>query len=536
MEKYKRMLFYKIKEKMTQWFEDSRDRIPNEEVHAFLHSVKGTAGTIGLGGLLHVSSLLLKMSEERANLYWDRQELKDFLYDMVSLTYQFEHFQEEVPGKERYGPGENAPLIQIIDKDVSMLVLLKEEMEEKGWMVIASTKLEKAVESYYDHLPDCLIADIHLPVKQGFQLLEEFQLNSNKRFIPTIMISSENCSELRKKAYTLGADDFIEKPFDFEEFFIRVERQLQRKKLFDQSVLKDELTKVYNRRFFDETLERQIKERKRTGNPFALAMLDIDHFKHVNDTYGHAAGDRVLAEFSGFLKKSVRSTDMVFRYGGEEFAILFPRTSGSVAASILTRLLEEYSSKQFQENGETFKITFSAGVYMADGVSDDSQGILNSADQALYTAKKNGRARVECVHVVHPEQKKKLYVSVIDDDAIIRAILTKILENMEFSELELNVDSFEDGQAFLNSGKLQEAGKHFLILDGIMPVMDGIEVLQKVKRMEVSKHVHVLMLTGRKSESDISRALQLGADDYVTKPFSIKELEARIQRLIKRMF
>ncbi|WP_144554758.1 response regulator transcription factor [Bacillus sp. X1(2014)] len=131
--------------------------------------------------------------------------------------------------------------------------------------------------------------------------------------------------------------------------------------------------------------------------------------------------------------------------------------------------------------------------------------------------------------------KETLFISVIDDDAIIRAMLIRILKGMVFNDFELDIETFEDGLQFFESKRLEENGIHFLILDGVMPVMDGIEILQKVKKIKNGRNIYVLMLTARKRETDIERALKLGADDYITKPFSIKELQARIERLIKRM-
>ncbi len=131
--------------------------------------------------------------------------------------------------------------------------------------------------------------------------------------------------------------------------------------------------------------------------------------------------------------------------------------------------------------------------------------------------------------------KMPLNVSVIDDDKIIRTILVRIIKAMAFEDYELDLEVFEDGLQFFETRRLEAEGEHFLIIDGVMPVMDGMEVLQKVKKIGVGRNIHVLMLTGRKNKLDIERALKLGADDYMTKPFSIKELQARIERLIKRM-
>ena len=146
----------------------------------------------------------------------------------------------------------SAPLIQIIDDDVSMLILLKDVLEEKGWMVMTHTNPEKAVKQYFEMKPDCLILDIQLPHKDGFQVLQEIQEHNEKYFIPTIMISVKNNKQIRIEAYQKGADDFFEKPIDIEEFVAKVDRHLQRKKIFDQSVLIDELTQVYNRKFLVE--------------------------------------------------------------------------------------------------------------------------------------------------------------------------------------------------------------------------------------------------------------------------------------------
>lgn len=131
--------------------------------------------------------------------------------------------------------------------------------------------------------------------------------------------------------------------------------------------------------------------------------------------------------------------------------------------------------------------------------------------------------------------KKPLFVSIIDDDEFIRTMLMKIIKMMEFDHHELELEVFENGLQFFESNRLKKHGEHFIILDGVMPVMDGLEILHKIKTLKNGANIHVLMLSGRKSESDIERALKLGANDYMTKPFSIKELQARIHLLINGM-
>ncbi|MEH7884648.1 diguanylate cyclase [Bacillus sp. JJ1609] len=536
LEKYQKLLFEKIKKQISQWFDTNpNELVEYEEVYRFLHSIKGTSGTVQLGGLLIVASKLLAQLESIEEHPWIKNELRDFLFELIRLSYDYEHFNDPAVEKDEPCCG-SVPLIQIIDDDVSMLILLKEALEEKGWMVITNTEPEKAVSQYYDLQPDCLVLDVDLPSKNGFQLLEDIQQHNHKQFIPKVITSIQKDRKTRMNAYEMGADDFIEKPIDIEEFIIRINRQLQRKQIFDQSVLIDELTQVYNRRFLFDLLERYIKDYERTDVPFSVSLLDLDYFKNINDRYGHLTGDKVLEVFASYLKENIRSTDIVFRYGGEEFVILFPRTTAEESKEVVKRILEEFSKVIFIEHGESFNISFSAGIYMVNNHEEGSLEILKMADQALYEAKENGRACVESANETVQPENKVLNVSVIDDDAIIRTLLVRVLQNMDTSKVLLNIESYENGEKFFGAGRLDEKGKHFLVLDGVMPVMDGIEVLTRVRESEHADRAHVLMLTGRKTEYDIARALKLGADDYVTKPFSITELQARIQRLIQRMF
>lgn len=535
LEKYKVLLFQKIKRQMKEWFEkEPYPSVKNEEVYRFLHSIKGTAGSIELMGLHQLASKLMEVIEETSDKEWEKEELTDFLFELIGLSYEYEHFKGGVE-KQEFTRNSHATLIQIIDDDISMLILLKDALEERGWMVVANSNPAKAEEQFYDLNPDCLILDINLPKQNGLNLLESLQSHNSKKFTPTIMISIDNSRENRIISYKLGADDFIPKPIDIEEFVIRVERQLARKQIFNQSVLIDELTQVYNRKFLEDSLQRCLNDVKRSNTYFSLAILDLDHFKKVNDTYGHLAGDQVLAGFAQFIKENIRSSDTVFRYGGEEFIILFPRATDLEAKEVLTRLLNEFSSMIFTENNESFSVTFSAGVYMVTKLKTSSS-IIQTADQALYTAKERGRARVISANSLDlGRSKKKIFVSIIDDDAIIRTMLMKAIKSMDFNHIQLDIKVYEDGSVFFEQERHRENGQHFVILDGIMPVMDGIEVLRKLKEGVDSSMFQVLMLTGRKSEGDIAKALELGADDYVTKPFNISELQNRIERFINRL-
>ena len=225
--------------------------------------------------------------------------------------------------------------------------------------------------------------------------------------------------------------------------------------------------------------------------------------------------------------------DTIYRFGGEEFVIVFPNTTSKDAKTRLKKLIKGFSQIEYTHKEVSFSVTFSAGIYVVNDESVTIKEALKGADSSLYEAKRLGRSRVECLQLtLNTYQKNTLNISVIDDDIIIRTLLAQILESITIDNLEFNIKIFENGLSFLNSEHAKEDVSHFLILDGIMPVMDGLEVLQKVKQGKNARKYKILMLTGRKSKDEIERALRLGADDYVTKPFDVTELQVRIERIL----
>ncbi|MDF2903103.1 MAG: response regulator diguanylate cyclase/phosphodiesterase [Bacillus sp. (in: firmicutes)] len=427
-------------------------------------------------------------------------------------------------------------LIQIVEDDLPGLILLKKALEEKGWMVIADTDPEKATDHYFELNPDCLILNAKLPTKNGFQILEEIQEHNGRLFIPKIILSSQNDKETRLDAFKTGADDFIEKPYDIEELLIRIENHLHRKQIYDQSVLIDALTQVYNRKYLHIDLEKSIKEWKRTNDSLTIAIIDFDNFAFLNKEYGHLSGDSILSEFAQFLKQSIRSGDTVYRISGDQFLIQFPRAGDLEVKEVINRLLSDFSDKSFEKDGQYFSVTFSAGIFELYADDIPAKTAIQMADKALTKAKEAGKARVEIIKETSVTfVKKRLVISIIDHDMIMRTMLMKIFQSLVLDSRELSIEAFEDGNKFFQSNRLEEQGKHFLVFEGVMPIMNGIEILQKIKKSSNRPQMRILMLAGKKDENEIARALKFGADDYMTKPFSITELKARIERLIQRM-
>ncbi len=520
---------------MSEWLGSSEsEQVLNEEVYRFIHSIKGTSGTLQMEHLMLLAENLLNKMDPKSDVVWNHDELKKFLLPLIEFTYEYEN-QEELTHLESETTQHDAPLIQIIDDDPSMLMMLKEALEEKKWIVMAYSNPRQAVKQYFEMQPDCLIIDLQLPNQNGFEVLKEIQEYNDKFFVPTIMISVQNDKQTRIEAYQKGADDFIAKPIDLEEFIVKVNRHLERKKIFEQYVLIDELTQVYNRKFLRDSLPRFFQNFKRSKEPFSIGIVDIDHFKKINDTYGHLMGDKVLRDFAQYLKQNIRSFDMIYRYGGEEFIIVFPNTTSEDASRKLTQLNNDFSKTIFTCEDQSFTVTFSAGVFMVTDETLEGKEAIKAADSLLYEAKRNGRARVECSQMSNTYKKEILNVSVVDDNFIIRTLVANALESLTFEHVELNIKVFVDGPSFLHSSHAHEDVNHLLILDGVMPKMDGIEVLRKVKVGKNSLRYRVIMLSGRNSKDDVKQALMLGADDYIVKPLNMADFQVRIRKMLDRL-
>ncbi len=537
MSKYQQLLFKRTNETLSRWSKENEVSV--KEVYRFLHSIKGTAASIDLPEWSEVASHLLDKIDENDSSYWRIEAVTKLLSAIINLSNQQQNdillpsCDKEIPSD-----GEKEKLVLLIEDDISMLTILKSALEEAGLMVLVAMDAEKGINIFYDQKPDCVILDYYLPEQDGLDVLKTIQEKANTFFIPIVMISGDQSKKTRIKGFQSGADDFIVKPFDIDEFVVRVERQLQRKDLIDCAVLLDELTGAYNRKFLKLEIEREIYEYSRSNVSFTIAMLDLDHFKEVNDTYGHSVGDEVLKKFVSFITEEKRQSDYLIRYGGEEFVLLLPRTKAADGKKVVNRLLNGFSKEVFNYPEGSFSVTFSAGLVEVEGEEKCFNQWIKLADDALYEAKRTGRNTVKISDSENSNsltETKKVHIGIIDDDEIVREIVGDHFSNLALETYDIDVCRFPSGKQFLNSTWNQQQGQYLMILDVMMPEVDGFEVLQAIRSRFPENQFTILMLTGRKSEKDIVRALELGADDYLTKPFGMAELEARVKRLLLRV-
>jgi diguanylate cyclase (GGDEF)-like protein len=253
---------------------------------------------------------------------------------------------------------------------------------------------------------DLILCDVDMPMMDGFKFIGLVQSREDLRDIPIILLTGKEDRDSKIRGLEQGASDYITKPFDAGELVARVKVHLKIKTLQDQ--LKqanelllaishtDHLTGLYNRRYLEETLEREFRRTQRKGNNLAVLIMDIDHFKMVNDTYGHQQGDSVLCKVSSLFQRVLREYDTAARFGGEEFIAVIPEASLSEAGKIAERIRKSIEDATFNVEIENIKITASFGVsaYPSEGIRS-AEDLIREADKALYTAKINGRNRVE---------------------------------------------------------------------------------------------------------------------------------------------
>ena len=285
--------------------------------------------------------------------------------------------------------------ILAVDDDPLVLATLKALLEPKRIRVITLDEPLRFWETFERTSPNLLILDVEMPHLNGLELCRVIRNDPRWCGIPIIFVTMHTDAETVQQVFAAGADDFVRKPIVGPELLTRIGNRLENARLYRMFVETDPLTGVANRRKSTTTLNHLIRMASRFHQPFTFCMLDLDNFKRINDTYGHAVGDQVLRRLGKTLLKTFRAEDVVARWGGEEFAVGMFGMPLQDAVQRMTGMLEAFREELFTTpGGMEFRVTFSAGVaqYPEDGL--ELQSLYRSADKALYQAKRAGRDRV----------------------------------------------------------------------------------------------------------------------------------------------
>ncbi len=315
-------------------------------------------------------------------------------------------FDEETLGGE--GEAENARILLVLDSQFTA-DKLTEFLNAAGHTVDCARKSDEGLDLGRERSYDLIITGLHIDQEDGLRLCSQFRSQEQTRHVPILLVLDDVDLPKLAKGLDLGINDYLIKPIDRNELLARSRTQIRRRRYHDRlrnmlqssvsMAYTDPLTGVYNRRYINSHLDRKILEIAEAGKPVSVMLFDIDHFKQVNDSYGHAAGDAVLKELAARVSDNVRDFDMVARYGGEEFMVIMPHTPPESALMVAERLRKRIADTPFQTPGreEPLAVTVSIGVATTTDPAEEAASLVMRADQSLYQAKGAGRNR-SCSH------------------------------------------------------------------------------------------------------------------------------------------
>lgn len=287
--------------------------------------------------------------------------------------------------------------VLVVDDSEDVHRLLQARLRQENIDLYSALEGSKALEIAAKETPSLILLDLDMPDMDGFEVLRHLKESSKTRDIPVIVLSGLHSPADKVVAFDLGAVDYVTKPFDLMELRVRLRSAIRMSDLIEmlgKLAHIDGLTGLWNRAHFDERWTACISENHRAERPLCIALFDLDHFKSLNDTYGHPAGDAALQGFAKLIKREIRASDIPCRYGGEEFALIMPGTRPEEGAIVCERIRQDLAAMNWPAHPER-KVTVSIGIAGADGAVDVSpEQWLADTDKALYRAKKGGRDRV----------------------------------------------------------------------------------------------------------------------------------------------
>ncbi|MGC8800319.1 GGDEF domain-containing response regulator [Chloroflexus sp.] len=241
--------------------------------------------------------------------------------------------------------------------------------------------------------PDLVILDMYMPLCNGKELVSIIRQQDRYVAIPIVFLSAETNRQQRQSALSLGADDFLTKPIGPSELVAAISARATRARHIRRFLIRDSLTGLLNHQAVEEELAREFARAERLNQPLAIAIIDLDHFKRINDSHGHVVGDHVLRSFARLLQQRLRKSDLMGRHGGEEFLVALPNTSLVEALTLIDTVRSSFAALHHYGPAGMFGVTFSAGIA---GYPQHRSliGMMQAADQALYQAKREGRNRV----------------------------------------------------------------------------------------------------------------------------------------------
>lgn len=308
--------------------------------------------------------------------------------------------------RQSYTTEETRSRVLVVDDSRDVHDLLRVRLKHDDIDLISAESVDEGFAKAVAETPELVLVDLSLPNDgDGLTLLRKLQGDARTQHIPCMVLSARGDVAAKVTAFDLGAVDYVTKPFELVELRVRLRAALrmnQMMRLLAQRAQIDGLTGLWNRAYFDNRWAEEYARSSRQGHSLALAMIDIDHFKSVNDNYGHPVGDSVLQSVARVLQRDPRASDVACRYGGEEFVLIMPDTSAVDAAVVCERLRHAVSELRWSRVPD-LRISISMGVVGATGMTlATAENWVEVADRNLYAAKKAGRNRTVVTDLSKP--------------------------------------------------------------------------------------------------------------------------------------
>lgn len=444
-----------------------------EAVRRIVHTIRDTLTLQGTQTHIVEEALLLENCSE--------QEFYVHLESLIALIH--ESISRQLLASE--------PIL-LVEDDVKMARLLRKHLESQGFTVEHASNARRFYHKIQEQPFSLILMDVSLPDADGHNLLVDFKQKPEQASIP-VMIMSGRGTAIRAECLALGADQVFDKPLDLHALTAAVSERLKTKRMMESQAFFDALTGLPNRASLYQTYRRYLALAQRHNKPLAIAILDIDHFKSINDTWGHPAGDKVLRDLSTLLAESLRQKVEQQTFETPDQHSLALRFSAGVASVRLKSSLEESVAR---------------------------------ADHALYTAKQAGRNQV----VAQPENgfgpKPPIHLLLADDDTVVLSALMSYFQSPPFM-----LEPY--AQDLPKLADLLETPPSLLLVDVGRLAASDFSWLKALRREPRFHTIPLLMLAGHGQQEAIDQGLSLGADDYILKPFSPAELQMRILRLLQ---
>lgn len=300
---------------------------------------------------------------------------------LITIVEQLTHSMPQEPYK-----------VMIVEDSRSQAAFVERVLNNAGMITKAVIQPMTVLQVMEKFQPEIIIMDMYMPDCNGMELAAVIRQQERYMRVPILYLSGEEDREKQLKAMSQGGDDFLTKPVDPKHLIATINNRGRRARALASLIVRDSLTGLFNHTHTLERLAQECAKAKQSGASLVMGILDIDHFKQVNDTYGHPVGDRVICSLALFLKQRLRKSDTIGRYGGEEFVIILPAADEQEAFLVLDGIRESFSHLKQPAGPTEFNVTFSTGLVEYDGENQDF--LVEWADQALYQAKRGGRNRI----------------------------------------------------------------------------------------------------------------------------------------------